>query len=222
MASTERYVKRVPSQHREKPRFKKTLASFLDPLSHLQTLLERTSKAYDVDHAIGKQLDVVGEWVGSSRYVTTPLNNIYFTWNGREIGTGWNRGQWKGRFDPSAGLVALDDDTYRTLIKLQIAANAWDGSVDSAYKAWESAFDGAIFIDDRQDMSITIGVAGRMSSTAQKAILTSKHSPFKPCGVRINYYFITETECILAWGLKKKGLGGWGEAEWAEKFKPNL
>lgn len=87
--------------------------------------------------------------------------------------------------------MALDDYTYRTLIKLQIAANRWDGSADQAYEAWRSTFESSnIIIEDHLDMSITIGIAGRFQSTSQQALFTKQISPFKPGGVRISVYFI--------------------------------
>lgn len=215
------YLKRVPAQHRDKLRFQATLRTILEPVLQLQALLEETPEAYDLDTAIGKQLDVVGEWVGVGRYVDHPIDGIYFEWNSKTRTTGWGAGQWKGKYDPSTGLVALDDYTYRTLIKLQIAANRWDGSADQAYEAWRSTFESSnIIIEDHLDMSITIGIAGRFQSTSQQALFTKQISPFKPGGVRISVYFIaTDANApIFAWGLKTDNLEGWGRAYWAEKY----
>lgn len=216
---TEEYLKRVPSQHRDRPKFRATLQTFIGPLAALGQIMEKTPDAYDLDLAIGKQLDVVGEWVGVSRYIDQPLDGIYFTWDGTEA-TGWARGQWKGKYDPSSGLVALDDDTYRTLIRLQILANSWDGTVDSAYDAWHATFpDSAIVIEDEQDMSIIIGIAGKMQGTAQRALFSEQISPFKNAGVKIKIYFITSIDApLFAWGIQSESQNGWGIGAWAEKF----
>lgn len=216
------YLGRVPSQHRQKPKFRDTLTTILEPVLQLQALMEDTPRAYDLDEAVGVQLDVVGKWVGIGRYVDQPLDGIYFEWNGTTKKTGWNAGQWKGKYDPATGLVALDDDTYRTLIRLQIAANTWDGSADGAYEAWRTTFESSnIIIEDHLDMSITIGIAGRFQSTSQQALFTKQISPFKPGGVRISVYFIaTEANApIFAWGLETGNLEGWGRAYWAEKYE---
>lgn len=218
------YLERVPSQHRERPKFKATLTAFLDPFVRLQNLIDDAPRLYDVDEARGSQLDVVGRWVGTDRFVATPLSGIYFEWEGTKQ-TGWNAGQWKGRFDPSAGLVALDDDTYRALIKLQIAANAWDGSSDGAYAAWDAIFDtSSIVIEDHQDMSIVIGIAGRLNSSAQKSLFTKGLSPFKPAGIQVKIYFISSDgrSPIFAWGVQTSALDGWGVAAWAEKYDMTL
>lgn len=216
---SQEYIKRVPWQHRDRPKFQATLRTLLEPLARCGTLMEQTPEAYDLWQAVGHQLDVVGEWVGCSRYIDTPLEGVYFTWNGT-VETGWGAGQWKGRYDPSSGLVALDDDTYRTLIMLQIAANVWDGTTDKAYEAWGASFpDAGIVIEDHQDMTITIGIAGKMQGTAQRALFTQQISPFKPAGVRIDVYFITTVDApLFAWGIESDSLAGWGTGAWAEKF----
>lgn len=224
MTTINDYLERVPSQHRDRPRFRETLTAFLSPMVRLQELLDETPRNYDVDFSVGKQLDVVGEWVGVSRYISAPLSGIYFEWDGTRS-TGWNAGQWKGQYDPPTGLVALDDDTYRSLIRLYIAANRWDGTTDGAYDAWESIFDrSAIVIEDHQDMSFTIGIAGRLNSSAQKAIFTTGMSPFKPVGIQIKIYFISSdgTSPLFAWGVQTSALGGWGRAAWAEKYDMTL
>ena len=57
--------------------------------------------------------------------------------------------------------TGLPDDLYRMLLMAKVAANAWDGTTPHAYKVWGTAFAGTsaiIFIQDHQDMSMTVGV----------------------------------------------------------------
>lgn len=222
MTDVSTYVARVPSQHRERPKFRATLEAVLSPITRLQELMAETPRAYDCDEAIGAQLDVVGKWVGIDRYIQSPLTGIYFEWSGQTAVTGWQSGQWKGTYDPTEGISALDDDTYRSLIKLQIMGNLWDGTTDKAYQAWQETFDGSqIVIEDHLDMTISIGIAGRFASASQKALFTEHISPFKPAGVKIDVFFIgTAADApIFSWGIQSAALGGWGQkAYWAEKY----
>ena len=213
------YLNRIPWQHRNKPKFRATLINVLNPSVEMGFLMSEIPKYYDVDEATGRQLDVIGEWVGRSRYIDTPLSGIYFEWAGTE-NVGWSSGIWKGRYDPASGLVSLDDDTYRLLIKLQIFANAWDGTVDGAYAAWDAIFANSdIVIEDHQNMSISIGVTGQFFSTAQKALLTQQLSPFKVAGVRIAVWFLPKVKApLFAWGINTNNLAGWGVGAWPEKF----
>lgn len=214
-----KYLKRVPSQHRDKPKFAETLRTVLDPLCALGALMESVPELYDLDSAVGAQLDAVGAWVGRTRWIDSPLTGIYFEWKGT-LDTGWNHGLWKGRYDPTSGLVKLDDDTFRTLIRLQIAANSWDGTTEGAYSAWKGAFpQSQIIIEDHQDMTITIGIAGKMQGTSQKALFAQQISPFKPGGVRIDVYFIGTTDApLFSWNLETDAMQGWGVGAWAQKF----
>ena len=221
MTGLTKYIERVPVQHRERPKFKATLTAFVSPFARLQELLSDTSRQYDVDVAVGNQLDVVGQWVGVSRYIPTPLDGIYFEWDGTKQ-TGWNGGQWKARYDPVSGLVGLDDDTYRSLINLHIAANSWDGTTDRAYDAWRDIFhESHIVIEDHQNMTFSVGITGQMRSTAQKAIFTGGLSPFKPAGVRIDVYFISSDsrQPLFAWGIETDALKGWNQSSWADKYE---
>lgn len=73
-------------------------------------------------------------------------------------------------------------------------------------------------------MSFTIGIAGRLNSSAQKAIFTTGMSPFKPVGIQIKIYFISSdgTSPLFAWGVQTSALDGWGRAAWAEKYDMTL
>ena len=73
------YLNRVPSQHRDKPKFRATLEASLSPLVQLGSLMESGPSLYDVDEAIGSQLDVVGEWVGITRIIKATIEGVYFS-----------------------------------------------------------------------------------------------------------------------------------------------
>lgn len=63
------YLGLVTSEHRSRPRFMATVAAVTDPLCGLQELLETMRAAFDVDSAVGGQLDRTGEWIGRSRHL---------------------------------------------------------------------------------------------------------------------------------------------------------
>lgn len=53
---------------------------------------------------------------------------------------GFNQGIWKRPFDPDTGLTVLDDDTYRLVIRANIGANHWDGTLESTAAILNSIF----------------------------------------------------------------------------------
>lgn len=211
----------VTSQHQQ-PRFTALVAVLTQPLVDAQALLASLPAAFDVDGAVGVQLDAVGLWVGITRVLRVPLSGVYFAW-GVE-GVGWTQGIWKGPYDPESGLTSLPDDVFRRLIKARIAANAWNGSIPGAYDVWESAFadtGSIIMIQDNQDMSMVVGIAGMRPDAVTQALLMGNYIPLKPEGVRVSWYAVTQDGGpLMAWGCQADGLAGWGAGRWPTVLRP--
>lgn len=211
----------VTSQHQQ-PRFTALVAVLTQPLVDAQTLLASLPAAFDVDTAVGVQLDAVGLWVGITRVLRMPLAGVYFTWG--VSGVGWSEGVWKGPYDPESGLTSLPDDVFRRLIKARIAANAWNGSIPGAYDVWESAFadtGSIIMIQDNQDMSMVVGIAGMRPDAVTQALLMGNYIPLKPEGVRVSWYAVTQDGGpLMAWGCQADGLDGWGAGRWPTVLRP--
>jgi len=221
----EEYLNLITSEHRGKVKFEATVLANVSPLSYLQTVMAEFPADFDIDQAIGVQLDAVGIWIGRSRRVDIPLTGVYFSWDD-VASTGWESGSWQGQFDPDSGLVDLPDDAYRVLLKAKIAANRWDGTIPGAYAVVDSAFgDGTyILIQDNQDMSMSIGISGISLSAINQAVLLGGYLPLKPEGVRIQYYMLAPSGGkLLAWDVvENDALAGWGSGEWGLEVSPPL
>ena len=103
--SADDYLALITSEHRHRPKFEAVVAGLAGPFVEMQAMLERMRTLHDIDTATGVHLDRAGEWIGRSRYVAIPLENVYFSW-GVE-GLGWNEGYWKGKYDPNRGICLL-------------------------------------------------------------------------------------------------------------------
>jgi len=219
----ENYLNLITSKHRDKPKFEATVTVGVSPFAKIQDVLNGLPADFDIDTAMGVQLDAVGVWIGRSRRIDTPLTGIYFTWEGL-LSEGWNSGSWKGEFDPDSGLVDLPDDAYRTLLKTKIAANNWDGTIPDAYKIWTSVFgaDRFILIQDRQDMSMVIGIAGQPLDTIEQALLVNGYIPIKPEGVQVLYYAVAPSVGpLFSWDVSpSSALSGWDSGQWPTELIP--
>ena len=133
------YLALVPSQLRGRPKFMAWLAAALEPLNDLNQCLATFNYSFDLDSAVGAQLDILGQLIGQSRTVG---------------------------FQPSGGASpTLDDPTYRILLRASIAKNSWDGTIDSLQTTWQQLFPGGrIAIIDTQDMAATVILTGNFSS----------------------------------------------------------
>ena len=183
----------------------------------LQNLLGSMPGKFDLDSAVDAQLDDVGRWVGISRNVPLPLSDVYFSFDIE--GLGFDQGNWKGPFDPDTGLTRLDDETYRLVLRAKIGANHWDGTLESSKEILDSIFNGGtfVFIQDNQDMSMTIGISGVIPSAVFQALLANGLIPLKPEGVRINIVIVTSVDSAPIFGFDMSNdlvagfdTGAWG------------
>lgn len=217
MAPLDFYLNLITSLYRDQPRFMGLCEALTAPLVEAQALLEDVRTAYDLDTAVGVQLDTVGQWVGRSRDLATPLTGVYFSWD--ESGVGWAEGAWKGLYDPETGMTSLGDEFYRMLLRAKIAANAWDGTIPGAYQVWETLFGDSglmILLQDCQDMSMVVGVAGAIPDAVFRALLSGGYLPLKPAGVRIRHYALPVVAGpLFAWNCDSDAVSGWA-ASWPE------
>ena len=119
-----RYTDRITNYHAGKPKFFAHVDLSTRPLSDVSDAMSRLIPDFDIDTAVGVQLDVVGEWVGRSRRVATPVTGIYFSWDTERVG--WDQGVWQGPYDPNDGFIDLSDEIYRLMLKVKVAINNWE------------------------------------------------------------------------------------------------
>ncbi|WP_407733296.1 DUF2612 domain-containing protein [Pseudomonas citronellolis] len=216
MADISDYLGLITSEHSDKPKFMATVQAVLQPLVDVINTAQGLPVDFDLDVAVGAQLDVVGLWVGISRNVNAPLSGVYFSFD--VVGLGFDQGAWKGPFDPDTGIISLDDDTYRTLIRAKIGANRWDGTLGQSKEILDLIFSGEthVFIEDRQDMSIVLGVSGVIPSVLFLALLTGGYIPIKPEGVQMSVYVVTSVSGapIFGFDMSNEYMAGFDVGAW--------
>ena len=124
------YTELIAGAHFEKPKYSRFIYEITEPLNIARKRLALLYENFDVDTAVGVQLDSIGVRVGISRHLPMKLIGIYFALDDVD-GVGFDRGVWKGKYDPDDGIVSLDDETYRLVIKTKILANKFDGKNQS-------------------------------------------------------------------------------------------
>lgn len=217
-ADISKYIGLVTSEHSSAPDFLATLSLLVQPMADIAAAENAFSADFDLDAAVGVQLDAVGEWVGITRNLTVPLTGVYFSWGTANLG--WGQGTWKGPFDPSTGLVALPDDAYRILLKFKIAANQWDGTIPGAYAAFAALFQGqgfSVLIQDGEDMSMIIALVGSIPSAVTQALFLRGELALKPGGVRLTPYLPTVPSApYFGFGVENASISGWGVGAWGD------
>ena len=154
-----KYTDLITNYHRDKPLFTQHIDLSTRPLSDTAGAMNSLITAFDIDEAVGVQLDILGEWIGRQRTVTIPIAGVYFSLD--TVGLGWDQGIWQGLYDPDSGYTSLSDETYRIILKAKIAINQWDGTNDALKGILDTALKGSgltMQIVDGQDMTISMWV----------------------------------------------------------------
>jgi len=218
MADVTDYTDLITSEHQDKPNFIALVEGLAAPYVQVINLLQSLTTLFDVQFAVGQQLDVIGQWVGISRNVAIPITGVYFTWDGLYT-VGFDYGSWQPSDLPTS-ITSLPDDAYRILIQAKIAANGWDGTTEGAYKIWSSVFSQfTILIQDYQNMTYALAIVGGIVDSLTLALLTGGYLPLRPEGVRIVEYFVpVDSNPLFAWDTENSYLGGWNSASWAREI----
>lgn len=215
MPNVNQYLTLITSEHANQPNFTAMVAATLQPLVDSQNLASTFQALYDLDVAVGEQLDTVGLWIGITRFVNVAITGVFFSWD--TVNLGWDQGNWQGPNSPNSQLTTLTDDQYRLLLRAKIAINQWDGTVPGIYAIWNKIFaltQVNLLIQDNQDMSMTIIIlASGTVDPVVLALITGGYIVPRPAGVRITGYS-QETAPIFGWDVNTAIIQGWDAGNW--------
>ena len=221
------YLGLVTPYHSTRPKYMNMVAALLQPLVDAQAFLATLTADFDLDTAVGVQLDMVGQWIGRSRYLQLPLTGVYFTLYRNSAAVpvpplrdGMDQGVWMGPYDPTAGIVAMPDDVYRKVLQLQAIANSWDGTLASIQAAFDRIFPGVV-VQDKGDtsgglMAMDVLIPGIEMSSLLLGVL-EQDFPIKPSGVLLNIIESTVlTTAIFGFDLDATGspIRGFDHGSW--------
>jgi hypothetical protein len=161
--SNEYYYGLITSQYQSSPKFMALVKACLKYLDDALPLALTIHQNFDLDTAVGVQLDILGMYLGVGRTVS---------------------------FQPSNDISpVLDDDTFRILLRAKLAQNHWDGTIDGLQASWKLLFPGGVItIIDNQNMSVDVVCSGSFSSIVEDLITNGYIIP-RPEGVLMNITF---------------------------------
>lgn len=161
----QQYMDLITSQHNTKPRFTTWLASTLKIVADNISMTNSIPSNFDIDNAVGVQLDVLGQIIGRSRNLN---------------------------FQPSDGSSpTLSDTNYQIALKAKIAQNQWDGTIPQIYNIWNSLFsDISLTVIDNQNMTMSALVDGQVETVITEMIAAGYIVP-KPAGVHLTIIEVT-------------------------------
>ena len=189
------YKTLITSEHRIQPKFMMWLTAATDMIEDVQKFLGSLYLQYDLDRAVGAQLDNIGERLGMPRRLP---------------------------FQPSNGVSPImPDSNYRLVLRAVIAESHFDGKIPSLYDLFQTVLGdtGLYFVViDNQDMSVSVIVYGQTDSLIKDELEYGLIVP-KSEGVAISIN-VTANK-IFAWGLNNDIFSGWGTGSWLiRSFSP--
>lgn len=209
------YTDLVTSQFSAAPKYMAMLAATCQLQADLVATYASIPALFDLDVAVGSQLDVVGQWVGISRNLSTPLTGVYFAFDTLEVG--FNQGIWKGPFDPSTGLVALPDEFYRLVLRSRILNNQWEGNKPSAETLMNVVFApyGYTFLlIDPSNLTMEMALIGPTPTALLLAMFKGGLFDIKPVGVQMGHYYYS-VEPAFAFNINSAIMSGFNSGNWA-------
>lgn len=191
-------------QYWEKPKAKAEIELQASTWDKSRQFLAALDPAFDLDNAVGAQLDVLGRIVGISRSVPGVVPKVYFGFSINPISQGFSDkfnnlregGPFFDKFSLPFTDLQLGDNDYRFFIRVKAALNRASGYVSSdLYIGIQdvvlSAFQGRAYVIDNLDMTLTLYVSPSVSLDRLRLIRALNLLP-KPQGVR--YKVIIQSE----------------------------
>lgn len=185
------YQDLIPGQNQNQPNFMATIAASVQPFADISSVIQSFPVVYDIDEAVGSNLDTVGLWIGVTRFLTEPIN-AYFSFDTE--GLGFNQASWFTTGDATSGIVSLDDETYRLLLLSKVGANHWNGTKEGAYNAWDTLFGAetvTIVAPDSSGVNVPISaLANGVQSEITAEIYTSLNNIAIQCLSNMSMIFV--------------------------------
>jgi hypothetical protein len=183
-----KYSELIPSYQLEAPRYAATLDAVTSAFVAQQDVTSSFIRNFDIDKAIGTQLDILGQWIGQTRRINAPIEDFFFSFDNVDLG--FDYGYWKNRYDAEFGFIDLDDENYRAVLRAKIGANNWDGTNETLPDILQNIYpkkDILISFADNQNMTMTVSVKGKSISSITKEIIRQGYLAIKPGGITVNY-----------------------------------
>lgn len=191
----EYYVNLLIIQYNNKPKARAAIEAIVREVLADGVLLD-VRDGFDIDTSVGAQLDILGQYIGVHRfYLGDPYVANYFGFadavNPSAVSAnivGFNdadapdkEGLFLDADEVIVNRLRLNDEAYRTLLKLKIVQNYSDHSTGSIVAGLFEFFADGIAVKDNYNMTMTY-LVGDVSNALVRAALQKGVLP-KPMGV---------------------------------------
>lgn len=191
------YSNLITSEHNQKPNFMSLIGSVVGAAADAVVSTQAIQPAFNLETAIGAQLDVLGLWIGQSRKIDNILIVGFFGFSEvstglpdglqetfGELGDASIGGSWFSLGQADSGSTILADPAYLTILKAKIVKNQWDGTISGMEQALFFIVGVECSINDAGNLTLQINVPLPITPL-EEALLESLDLIPRPAGVRI-------------------------------------
>lgn len=165
------YLDLIPAPNNLQPNLLAWLSGILQPTIDTMIVLGQLTPAFDINTAVGDQLDVLGQILNLSRILN---------------------------FQPDGGInPVLDDPTYRIVLIAKIIQNQWDGSKGELYTFLQTFLPQyPVLIADNQNMTMNVLVLGMANAATGAAIFSFDLNASPYFGFDVGFWFTITTSLL--------------------------
>lgn len=189
------YANLLILQYRNKPKARATIKEFVD-ICLGDGLVFQLNECLNIDSAVGKQLDLIGQILGCNRnvYGLNP-DTKYFSFQktnayGYSDKDAVSEGYWKSYYNSIGSSYALPDSDYRQLLKFKAALNVMPLTMKGMDDALYQVFGDNVRIINNQNLSITYYIDQQTVVTQAAEILGYFTGPM---GVTVSFSYGSST-----------------------------
>ena len=188
------YTQYITSQHNQRQRFVDTVFALTDMAQAIRDVIDSIPGEFDLDTAVGAQLDIIGLWVGQSRYLKDALPGEFFGFHDTPNALGFGElgmpnigGRWLDIGNSSMTTSTLNDVLYRMLLRARIVKNHYRGGFAGIIAGAAQIFGNntRVSVTDLGNMAMRVNIGRRLSKIEQAMTVKLDIIP-RPAGVLID------------------------------------
>jgi len=215
------YIELLIIQYNSKPKARSTIEALIMQLM-IYDLAIKVRDGYNIDDAIGLQLDILGKYLGSDRIVTGTSftrdyfgfceygNTVPFTFNPYiKYGDIAPDVQYRRYEESVASLFELNDTEYRFILKLKILQNNQKATNKNIDLLLEQYFGDQVIFTDRENMTISYIFQSNIERLV--TIAQSEDLLPKPAGVGLSVAFTPDITSIFTMIQYGESAPSWGQ-----------
>lgn len=193
---TDAYARLLIKQYYAQPNASAEIAAMVSNMETIRDGYAAFGDAFDLDQAIGAQLDILGAIVGIARSIPFVIDKLAFGFSDNPNARGFGDrfvevadvAPFQDKFEPTRTALELTDADYQYFIRARIAVNIGGPYMvsddrTSLQEVIQVLFDGLAYVIDKQDMSLALYVSPSFDTVRLQALQQLGLLP-KPQGVR--------------------------------------